>query len=142
MVVSGLLPLLTLGALVPGCGRGFARVDGQVTIEGKPISGGSQVRGTVFFHPESGATAPSVGIVDASGRYEMTTGSTQGVMPGAYLVTISAAEIIPAASAGEAPSGRRLSALKYSDPKQSGLRVEVKSGRNSFDFALESSPRS
>lgn len=131
---------LALGCLclvaVPGCGNSLSKVSGQVTMAGEPISGGDGVRATVYFYPEGGIGTPAIGILDSDGRYEIATGSQTGMEPGAYVVTISATEIIPSTDGG-APSGRRITDPKYGDPKQSGFRVEVDSGSNEFDFDLE-----
>lgn len=131
------LLLFVIAICQTGCGGRLAKVSGQVSINGKPISGGNNVRGTVCFHPNDNALSPAVGLVNAEGRYDMMTGTSRGVQPGTYQVTISVTEIIPPASPGEAPSGRRISSLRYTDPKQSGLTAEVKSGRNEYDFSIE-----
>lgn len=133
---------LVVGAMltsaVTGCGNSLAKVSGVVSIDGEPIVGGENVRATVYFYPEGGTGAPAIGLLNGQGRYEIATGSKTGVEPGAYVVTISATEIILPKQQGEAPSGRPLTARKYANPKQSGFRVEVEPGGNVFDFDLES----
>ena len=128
---SALLPLLS------GCGDGLANVSGQVTLNGSPLAGSDTVRGTVYFFPEGGTGAPAVGLVDGEGEYALSTGSKGGVSPGAYVVTVSATELIPPKIAGEAPGGRAITPRRYADPSQSGFRVDVAPGSNVFDFALE-----
>jgi len=123
-------------ATISGCGNSLSKVSGQVTMAGEPIAGGDGVRATVYFYPEGGIGTPAIGILDSDGRYEIATGSQTGMEPGAYVVTISATQIIPSKGGG-APSGRRITAPKYGDPKQSGFRVEVGKGSNEFDFDLE-----
>ncbi len=135
------LLLLVGGVLtLAGCGNGLANVSGQITLNGSPLAASETVRGTVYFFPEGGTGAPAVGLVDAEGEYSLSTGSEGGVSPGAYLVTISASELIPAKIPGEAPGGRAITPRKYADPSQSGFRVQVASGSNVFDFALEGQP--
>ncbi|WP_425399157.1 hypothetical protein [Aeoliella sp.] len=109
-----------------------------MTLDGQPLVGGDAVRATVYYYPEGGSGAPAVGLLDDAGRYEIATGSKSGVQPGAYIVTVSATKIIPPKQPGEAPTGRPLTARKYADPRQSGFRVEVEPGSNTFDFDLES----
>lgn len=125
-------------ATVTGCGSPLAKVTGQITLDGEPIAAGEDVRATVYFYPQGGVGAPAVGLLDEQGRYEIATGSKSGIMPGAYVVAVSATKIIPAKQPGEAPTGRPFTSRKYADPQQSGLNAEVQSGSNTFDFSLES----
>ena len=137
------LALLGVGVTaVTGCGSGLANVTGQVTLDGQPIVGGSDVRGTIYLYPEGGLGAPASGILDEEGRYDISTGTRGGVAPGPYLVSISAIQIIPPRIEGDAPGGRPLTPRKYANPNQSGYRVDVAAGSNTFDFALESDRRS
>ncbi|MEN1680086.1 MAG: hypothetical protein AAGJ46_10870 [Planctomycetota bacterium] len=132
--------VLTLPALaLTGCGNGLARVDGQITIDGQPLTLSGTSTARVYFYPKGGAGVPAVGLVDQQGRYDVRTGSQRGVAPGSYSVAISATEVIPAKQAGVPPSGRALIDRRYADPSQSGFRVDVASGGNSFDFDIEGS---
>lgn len=132
--------LLSIGAfpLVTGCGNGLATVSGEVSLDGEPLRGGDGVRAMVYLYPEGGSGAPAVGLVDESGKYSVSTGTKQGVAPGAYLVSISASELIGKEEVGVPRAGRRITPAHYADPRQSDLRVEVSPGSNTFDFALES----
>ena len=133
--------LLVLGvASLPGCGNGLSDVSGHITLNGQPLVGGGDMRTTVYFFPEGGTGAPAVGLTDEDGNYEIQTGSQEGVMPGSYLVTISASKLIPPRVPGEAAGGKPLTPRKYANPSTSGLRVEVAPGSNEFDFALEGNP--
>ncbi|MEM8495152.1 MAG: hypothetical protein AAF663_07160 [Planctomycetota bacterium] len=111
-----------------------------MSVDGEPLPGGGSVSGTVFFFPEGGTGAPAVGSLDADGRYSVRTGSQGGILPGPYLVTVSAAEIIPAKTKGAAPGGRPITPRRYADPAKSGLRVNVADGSNEFDFDLDGTP--
>ncbi len=125
-----------------GCGDSMASVAGKVTLNGEPLASSESVRGTVYFFPEGGAGTAAVGLLNREGKYSLSTGSRLGVNPGAYAVTISASELIPSKIPGEAPGGRAITPRRYSNPSQSGFRVEVAPGANEFDFALEADAKS
>jgi hypothetical protein len=74
-------------ALVAGAGcesKGKpVKVEGTVTLDGKPLSGAS-----VTFNPVGGGR-PSVGTTDSSGHFQLTTFNTgDGALPGDYKVTV------------------------------------------------------
>jgi hypothetical protein len=119
-----------------GCGNGLATVHGIVTLDGKPLAGSEHLRGTVKFSPEDGHGTMAIGYVDETGRYELSSGSRIGLVPGKYLVTVSAVEIIPSKIPGGAPSGRAASPPRYADAKTSGFTADVARGHNTFDYAL------
>ena len=133
------MPLLFVLLLV-GCGDRLAAVSGTVTLDGKPLESGPELSGTVQFIPEGGGGTPAIGYLDASGRYQLASGSQSGIQPGKYAVTIAASKIIPAAIPGEAAGGRPATPRKYADPRQSELQADVVPGNNTFNFALESTP--
>ena len=131
---------LMLAVLLPtmvGCGNGLAKVRGTVTLDGQP-AGGDDKYTTVSFHRESGGGAPAVGIVDAAGNYTLKTGSQDGLEPGTYMVTIAVKKITPPKTQDAMPQSTLISAAKFSRVGESGLRSEVKPGRNSIDFAVSS----
>ncbi len=119
-----------------GCGSNLASVSGTVTLDGQPLAGSEKLRGTVQFSPESGGGTAAVGYLDQNGRYNLSTGSRVGALPGKYFVSVSATEIIPPQIPGEAPSGRLATPRRYADAKKSGFAAEVASGSNTFDFSL------
>ena len=121
-----------------GCGSNLATVTGTVTLDGQPLAGSDKMSGTVQFSPEGGRGATAVGNLDQSGRYHLSTGSRVGVLPGKYLVSVSAVEIIPPKIAGEAGSGRLATPPRYADAKSSGFTADVAPGKNIFDYALSS----
>ncbi len=139
-LITGLLIFGSL--LTTGCGNNLSQVTGVVTLDGQPLKGGSGVHATVFFQPVSKAGTAAVGVVDKNGVYKLSTGSQSGITPGEYLVTYSASQIIPSATPGGTPSGKRISNPKYASAKTSGLRFEVKEGENEFDISIDSPPQS
>ena len=108
-----------------GCGSDLAAVSGTVTLDGKPLAGNERLRGTVQFSPEDGHGTTAVGYLDGDGRYDLSSGSRSGVLPGKYLVTVSATEIIPPKIPGGAPGGRLVTPPQYADAKSSGFTAEV-----------------
>ncbi len=129
------------GLALSGCGNGLASVTGSVSIDGQPITGGESTRAMVYFFPESGTGAPAIGIINDSGEYRMRLGSRTGVVPGTYIVTISATELVQSKNPDLPPSGRLISPRRYKDPKTSGLKAEVAAGSNEFDFDLVPDPK-
>lgn len=125
------IPLLT------GCGNSLASVQGTITLDGKPIAGSADVRGTVTYYPKQGNGIPAVGIINPNGRYEMSTVSEVGVPPGSYDVAVSATRII-VPEPGATPSGRPITPRRYASSKESNLHAEVQSGDNTIDFELSS----
>lgn len=124
--------------VLAGCGSSTASVSGSISLDGQPLVGSETVRVTVMFYPESGDGAPAAAKVDQSGRYTLSTGAQAGVAPNNYVVAISANQVIPANSGGGMPSMRPLTSPDYANPKLSGLKAEVKPGRNTIDFDLKS----
>jgi len=131
--------VVLLGA-ISGCGNGLASVSGVVTLDNEPLKGGGDVRAMVYLYPEGGTGAPAVGLVNEEGEYQVSTGTQRGVLPGPYLVSISASQLVGESVPGVPRSGRRITPARYADPRQSNLRIEVQEGSNTFDFALEPDP--
>jgi hypothetical protein len=125
-------------ATLSGCGNGFARVSGQVTLDGQPLRAGSDTRVTVKFQPAGGAGPSAVGLVDENGNYTLSTGSQAGLPPGEYLVVCSASQLVKTAGAKTAQGARRITDPKYDNPSTSGLRFTVQSGKNEFNIPLQS----
>lgn len=122
-----------------GCGRGLpGRISGRVTLDGQPLT-----TGLVTFHPtESGAVA--YGPIDADGRYEVRTGSTIGLAPGTYAVTVAAnaPPTSPPAPADNRAYGEPImpliTPLTYARRDRTPLRATVEPGDQTFDFELKS----
>jgi hypothetical protein len=136
----GALQVLALGICATvaftGCGNGLATVSGTVTLDGQPV-GGAGKYGTVTFSRESGG-ALGVGTIDQSGHYNLETGSRSGIEPGTYSVAVSIKKVDPPVNRDAMPKATSIAPEKYASAVQSGLRADVKPGRNSIDFALSS----
>jgi hypothetical protein len=119
-----------------GCsGKGPVKVNGSVTLDGKPLS-----NATVTFIPEQGAGRNATGTTDQSGNFRLTTlKPDDGAMPGDYKVTVQqveGAEAPPAADMKTAMEGYQKAVAKfkpkasiipakYSDPGKTTLRQKV-----------------
>lgn len=158
--------LLSVFAVITavGCGGGgFVPVTGTVTLDGKPLEGAA-----VNFTPATaGEGQAAQGQTDASGKFTLSTVGGIGAVPGNYKVGVSKFEGPAAgstlkgdsakAAGGAAPAGSSLSGpsggpvagppaqpksavpVKYLNPDQSGLTVEVKSGMAPVALELKSS---
>jgi hypothetical protein len=92
-----------------------ARVEGRVTIDGKPLAGA-----TVTFVPLEKNRGQVSGLTNEDGDYHLKG----GVLPGKYTVTVTKPKsAIP---------------LGYSDPKTSPLLVEVSPKDQTLDLVLQS----
>lgn len=113
----------------------LGRVRGKVTMDGQPLAGVD-----VVFVPKTGR--PSMATTDANGRYDMWyINRTMGAKVGPHNVFIRPTdmppEMAPDGSSGGAPAAPRPRIpAKYN--KRSTLTAEVKAGKNTIDFALES----
>jgi hypothetical protein len=132
--ISGALVLLTAA----GCGSDLASVEGLVTLDGAPISGGGEISGTVRYYLAEGGGAPAVGRIDGSGRYALKTGGQDGIQPGAYLVAVTVKKIKPPTTPGGMPRADFITPPRYASVTQSGLREMVQSGSNTINFELSS----
>jgi hypothetical protein len=129
-----------------GCGPGgdqpeLGTVTGTVTLDGQPLGGVA-----VVFQPDSGR--PARGMTDANGKYELTyIRQTKGTKIGPNRVEIAPSEEgeVDEAESGDEEnpdaaakpkSGKRVVPTRYN--VKSELKVDVKSGANTFDFPLES----
>lgn len=129
--------LLVVAALLPssGCGRGgnvpgevrVYPVKGQITLEGRPISGGF-----VAFHSTIGEktqAARPTAWADKEGNFSLTTfRGGDGAPAGEYVVTVTCQQTI--GSGENAPLTPNLLPSRYSDPRTSDLHVRVAEGVN------------
>ena len=133
------LGLATFG----GCEKTLpATVTGTVTLDGQPLPERDTVVGNVMFYP-SGGGAAAFGDVTSGGAYKVTTGSTSGLQPGEYVVTVTVSEMEPEPPGGyqNAPGQKRLTPARYNDRDRTPLRFEVSEGPNEIDLPLESDKR-
>jgi hypothetical protein len=131
--------MLLAATALCGCGRNLSQVSGVVTLDGQPLRGGDDVRATVCFQPSSGSGTVAMGLLDEHGRYRLSSGSQEGVVPGEYVVTFSASQLVRSTD-GRAAGGRRITDASYADAKTSGFKFTVEPGQNEFDLALNSQP--
>lgn len=112
-----------------------AEVFGTVTFDGEPIS-----QGSISFLPQEGTNGPSAGGLIVDGKYDV---SERGPALGSYRVEIqSSRKTGKKIEAGPpSPPGTMIDEIEMYIPtkynRESGLTVEVKSGRNEFNFKLE-----
>lgn len=119
--------VLAGAASLAGCGGGgstVGRVEGLVTLDGKPLPGAQ-----VEFIPASGR--PSLAETGTDGRYRLRyTMDQEGAIVGAHTVKIHTAVD------GRVDRSEELVPARYH--AKSELRADVKAGSNKFDFELKS----
>lgn len=139
--MSSLLGSLACLVLLAGCGHtNEAYVTGNVTLDGEPLRSEPQVRALVVFHPTSGGVVAS-GNLDENGEYKIVAGSKNTIVPGSYIVTVSAMRKTPAERIGDPPKANRITPAKYARSHNSPFKAEVVAGTNEFDFDLFSQER-
>lgn len=124
-------------AAVTGCGGGMPQVSGVVTLDGEPLATTESYVVRVSFSP-TGEGAMAVATTDNSGRFQLSTGSQQGVVAGSYNASVVGMEIIPPPDEGAAPVTKRTTPARYANPSTSELTFEVKPGANSIEIPLVS----
>lgn len=131
-----LIVFLASGLLIgfAGCGGAGSKVSGKVTIDGAPLK-----MGDISFSPVQAGPA-ATGKIDANGNYTVRMGTSAGIPPGSYKVTIVAVESVPATPENPMPLPKMLTPPKYNNADTSGLTAEVKAGSNSIPFDLKSMP--
>ncbi len=123
LVLVLLLPAMALGII--GCGRSdlpeLGRVQGTVTLDGKPLAGV-----IVMFQPDAGR--PAVANTDSEGNYElMYTNDTKGATAGQNTVKVVWPD-------GATPTAT----IPDEYGINSTIKKEVKAGKNTIDIAMES----
>lgn len=116
--------LSVVAVAIGGCSKSklpeLGQVQGTVTLDGKPLA-----EAAVSFYPQSGGRTAS-GQLDAQGKYELTyaTGA-KGAKIGMNSVCIEYAAETDAKGPPIPEYARK-------------LQAEVKAGKNTFDFPLDS----
>ena len=134
---SDLIALSVLFVVVimsSGCGGGReASVNGTVTLDGQLLD-----HGTVSFIPvPQGAGAHAT--IEPDGTFSASTGGTNGLDPGEYLLTISAlGESTEDPRGGPPVPGELLTPKKYASSKTSELRFTIQPGSNDLEVELHS----
>lgn len=143
--------LATAMLVMSGCGgdsepavEGAVPVTGTITLDGSPVTMAS-----VMFVPTQGGTGQAMtatAITDASGKYELTTKSAKGAMPGSYRVVISqmtkdgqpmAPDFEKSPMTLITEGYRETLHTNYSDMAFSKLTANVPAGGGTVDFQLD-----
>ena len=110
--------------LFVGCGRGdlppMGYVSGRVTMDGVPLSGA-----IVSFMPEKGR--PATGLTDKDGTYQLQ-----------YTYQVYGCKVGPNNVGFFAPTSGSVSHPIPNKYEKSEYNVDVKNGKNTFDFELKS----
>jgi hypothetical protein len=149
------LPLFALSVLAVGCGS-EGTVSGKVYLRGQPVTGG-----TVHFVPE-GKGGNYASVIGTDGSYSVSklplgpakigvtgmTGGTKGVPAAVFnrqggrqiakaFKQMASTEKSEGSKGGRPPDASLAVPEKYADPDQSGLKLDVTSGSQSFDIKME-----
>jgi hypothetical protein len=125
-----------LGAIA-GCQERLATVSGVVKLDGKPVAMSENARGTIVFQSIERKGMSANGLLDAAGRFQLTTGTSRNIAPGKYQVAVSIVEMLP--KSDEMESGAtRVSPAKYASGGSSGFEVDVLPTANVFEFDMKS----
>jgi hypothetical protein len=136
--------VLLVTALVSGCGGSGATVSGTVTFEGEPVN-----HGHISFMPTDGK-GPAEGAPIRDGRYELAIR-----IPGPKMVKIEAVKKVQtnwsslegqeayreAVAHGTLAKLYETNDLIAPDAIGNNQKVEVVSGKHTFDFELRKSPK-
>lgn len=121
-----------------GCGGAYdSTVTGAVTLDGEPVP-----KGAVAFLPDSGGP-PAYAQIDASGNYEVFTGTEAGLPSGSYSVTVVSREPPKTERSelgGPPPPGQALTPPWYGLVQYSPLKFQVESGHNDINLELTTTP--
>jgi len=127
--------LVVLAVVVAGCGgNDFVSVTGTVTYDGKALD-----TGMVTFAPAGGEGSIGYGSIQSDGSYEVKTGTSGGLPPGEYKVTVAADGPMPDPTPeNPEPIPESLIPMKYRSASTSGLTYTVTASGGTFDIPLTS----
>jgi hypothetical protein len=130
------LAVFTVSFFVVGCWgpSNVGGVSGKVTLGGQPLP-----NALITFSPTAEGGSSGVGQTDSEGNYTLSyAAGVRGAQEGENVVRITTyREADPDAEPPQAAVPEKVPA-KYNS--KSELKVEVKSGSNTFDFPLEPGP--
>ncbi len=107
-------------------------VQGKVTYQGNPVT-----QGVILLTPEGSGQA-ATGEIQTDGSFQLTTfKKNDGARPGKYRVAVQPFPATGGIPGMEFPEGKPPIPAKYLDANTSGLTAEIKSGKNTLDFALK-----
>jgi len=120
--------------LAAGCGSDRHEVSGTVYLDGEPVADAS-----VMFRPTAPGPAAE-GVTNARGRYRLQSANRPGVAAGEYVVIVAKQRTTGVTGDEQVgPGGMKIEYVvpqRYSDPKTSGLTVQVPSEK--YDLSLTS----
>lgn len=113
--------------------KNLVPVSGSISLEDEPLESG-----TVFFVPEEPTGQPASGQIN-NGKFTMlTTVDARGVVAGKYAVRIESRDTPDPSPKDLYPKpGPSLIPEKFTDPKTSGLSVDVESGMPAINWNLK-----
>jgi len=123
---------------VIGCSDGKAHITGVVLLDGEPIAG-DNVQVNILMKPADGGAAGNA-RVEQDGSYRVYTGSSPGVQPGAYEISVVGRRMEPSADPNYPPRSIGLTPARYANTSTSGLRIDAVEGSQTFDIELTSAP--
>lgn len=122
-VCRGLLLMMTL---IAGCGPRTPTLEKTVPVRGSVVlaNGATLPGGLITFHPQDVTRGEARGIISTEGRFELGTYKVNdGVMPGAYVVTIE--PIVFDGKGNPRPVHSLPIPFKYRGAQHSTLHVDI-----------------
>lgn len=142
-LVRGLTLGFALSLLTVGCGKRLAEVNGRVTCNNLPVSGGAKV---LFSNNDAGTHIEAK--LDEDGSYRVAMAEGYGLPPARYQVSVlpPPLHLSPEFIEKHRDKGPPLLAafpsipLKYRDPKTSGLELHLTAEGATFNIDMKSDP--
>jgi hypothetical protein len=125
--ISALVGALVLAALSCGCQGRPTKVEGIVTLDGKPVEGA-----TVTFLPKDGSGRSASGLTGSDGVFHLTTFNTgDGALPGTYKVTVTIHESVTGSGPPNTSSPDSMKKIMMEGFKKSDTEARGKSKKPS-----------